>query len=93
MQNRRLEPMGRATPGGILRLMGTGPDLAHQESASRDFGWVGSQTNPFLGSSSGLLAGYPDPLLTLALFVYANLLSVIMAGGTLVKRAILGLIN
>jgi len=64
-QNRILEPTGLATPGETRGLMGTGLGLACQESAGRDFGRVMNPTNLFLWSCPGLLAGYPDPLLSL----------------------------
>jgi len=64
-QNRRLDPTGLAKPGETRGLMGTGPGLAHQESAGRGFGWVWNRTDQFLRSKPGPLAGHPDPLLTL----------------------------
>jgi len=67
MQKRRLEPMGLAKPGETHGLTGTGPGLACQESAGRVFGWFWNRTDPFLRSKPGLLAGYPDPLLTLVM--------------------------
>ena len=65
-QNRRLEPTGLAKPGETRGLTGTGPGLARQESAGRVFGWFWNRTDPFSRSKPGPLAGYPDPLLTLA---------------------------
>jgi len=65
-QNRRLEPTGLAKPGETRGLMGTGPGLARQESAGRVSGRFWNRTDPFLRSKPGPLAGYPDPLLTLA---------------------------
>jgi hypothetical protein len=54
-QNRTLEPTGRAKPGETRGLTGTGPGLARQESAGRDFGrfWNGSGTEltRFCGSN------------------------------------------
>lgn len=47
--------------------MGTDPDLAHKETAGRDFGWFEYPTDPFLQSRPGPLAGYLDPLLTLGM--------------------------
>jgi hypothetical protein len=47
--------------------MGTGPGLACQVSADRVFGRFWNRTDLFLRSQPGPLAGYPDPLLTLAL--------------------------
>ena len=40
MQNRRLEPTGLAQPSKTHGLTGTGPGLAHPESASHIFGRV-----------------------------------------------------
>jgi len=67
MQNRRLDPTGLAKPGETRGLTGTGPGLARQESAGRVFGRFWNRTDPFLRSKPGPLAGYPDPLLTLAI--------------------------
>jgi hypothetical protein len=64
-QNRRLEPTGLAKPGETRGLTGTGPGLARQESAGLAFGWFWNQTDLFLLSKPGQLAGYPDRLLTL----------------------------
>jgi len=64
-QNQRLEPTDLAKPGETPGLMGTGPGVAHQESAGRVFGLFWNRTDPFLRSKPGPLAGYPDPLLTL----------------------------
>ena len=64
-QNRRLEPTGLAKPGETRGLTGTGLGLARQQSAGRVFGRVWKQTDLFLWSKPGPLAGYPDPLLTL----------------------------
>jgi len=63
-QNRRLEPRGLAKPGEIHGLTGTGPGVARQESAGLVFGLFRNRTDPFLRSTPGPLAGYPDPLLT-----------------------------
>jgi len=57
--------MGGAKPGKTHGLAGTGPGLAHQDSAGLVFGQVWTQTNPFVRSKPGLLAGYPDLFLTL----------------------------
>jgi len=67
MQNRILEATGLAKPGKTRGLMGTGPGLARQDSAGRVSGWFSNRTDLFLGAKPGLLAGYPDPLLTLAM--------------------------
>jgi len=64
-QNWRLEPTGLAKPGDTRGLTGTGPGLAHQESAGWAFGRFWNRTDPLLRSKPGPLAGYPDPLLTL----------------------------
>ena len=37
-QNRRLDPMGLATPGTTCGLMGMGPCLESQEAAGQVFG-------------------------------------------------------
>jgi len=66
-QNRRLEPTGLAQPGETRGLTGTGLGSARQESAGLVFGRFWNRTDPFLRSKPGPLAGYPDPLLTLAL--------------------------
>ena len=64
MQNRRLTPTGVAKPGKTRGLTGTEPGLDRQEAAGRVFGRFWNQTKPFFRSKPGLLAGYPDPLLT-----------------------------
>jgi hypothetical protein len=65
-QNRRLEPTGLAKPSETRGLTGTGPGLAHHESAGQVFGPFWNLPDLFLRSKPGPLAGYPDPLLTLA---------------------------
>jgi len=65
MQKRRLETTGLAKPGKTRGLTGMGPGLAHQEVAGRVFGQVWNRTERFFWSKPRLLAGYPDPLLTL----------------------------
>jgi hypothetical protein len=75
MQNRRLQPTGQAKPGETHGLTGTGPGWARQASAGRVFGRFWTQTNQFLRSIPGSLAGYPDPLLILAWI--ENLLTVL----------------
>jgi hypothetical protein len=75
MQNRRLEPTDLAKPGKTRGLTGTGPGLARQASAGRAFGRFWNRTDTFLRSKPGPLAGYPDPLLTLAWI--ENLLTVL----------------
>jgi hypothetical protein len=72
-QNRRLEPTGLAEAGETRGLTGTGPGLAHQESAGRVFGRFWNQTDPFLRSKPGPLAGYPVPLLTLSMMMTREL--------------------
>jgi hypothetical protein len=57
--------MGLAKPRKSRRALSTGLGLAHATAVSRGFGWVYNRTNLFLLSKPGLLAGYPDPLLTL----------------------------
>jgi len=52
MQNRRLEPMGLATPGESSELTGRGLGVADSESAGRDCGRVWDQTDQLLGSKS-----------------------------------------
>jgi hypothetical protein len=64
-QNQRLEPTGLAKPGKTIGLTGTGAGSARPDAAGRVFGWFGNQTEPFIWSKPGPLAGYPDPLLTL----------------------------
>jgi hypothetical protein len=65
-QNQRLEPTGITRLGETRGLTVKGPGLARQESAGRVFGRFWNRTNSFLRSKPGPLAGYPDPLLTLA---------------------------
>jgi len=65
MWNHRLDLTGQATPGEIRGLTGTGPGLAHKESAGWVFGRVRIRIDPFLRSKPSPLAGYLDPLLTL----------------------------
>jgi len=69
-QNGRLEPTGLGKPGKPRGLSGTGPGLARQESAGRVYGRFWNWTDPFLRSKPGPLAGSPDPLLTLLIFLY-----------------------
>jgi len=64
-QNWRLELTGLAKCSKTRGLMGTGLGLAYQGSAGRVFGLVRNQSDPFLRSKPGLLAGYLDPLSTL----------------------------
>jgi len=66
-KHRRFDPMGLAKPGETRGLIGTGPGLACQESAGQAFGRVWNRTDLFLRSKPGPLAGYLDPLLTLAM--------------------------
>ena len=68
MWKQRLGPSGLAKPGVTRDLMGSGPGLARHESAGLGFGWVWNQTDPFLRSKPGPLAGCPDLLLTLDLY-------------------------
>jgi len=60
-----LYPPGLAKPGITRGLTGTGTHLASQQAAARVFVWFWNQTEPFIQSKPGPLAGYPDPLLTL----------------------------
>jgi len=64
MQNQWLEPAGLAKPGKTRRLRGMGPRLACEASVSWVFGDVCNWTDVFLQSTPGLLARYPDRLLT-----------------------------
>jgi len=48
------------------RVDGYGSGFGPQESGSQVFGRLWNQTDPFLWSKPGPLAGYPDPLLSLA---------------------------
>jgi hypothetical protein len=64
-RNRRLEPMGRVTPGKTHGLTRTGPGLACQDTAGRDCGCVLNWTDPFYRSKHGPLASCLDPLLPL----------------------------
>jgi hypothetical protein len=66
MRNWRMEPTGLAKPGKTCGLTDMGLGMARQESAGWAFGQVWNQTDLFLQSKSGLLAGYLDRLLTLA---------------------------
>jgi len=63
-QNRISEQMGLANHGETHGLTRTGPALAHQGSATLVFGLVRYQTDRFLQSKPGPLAGYLDPLLS-----------------------------
>jgi len=45
--------------------MGTGQVLARQQGAGQDSGQVWNRTELFFGPEPGLLAGCPDPLLSL----------------------------
>jgi len=74
-QNQRSEPTGLAKPGETRGLTGTGPGLARQESAGGVFGRFWNRTDPFLQSKPGPLAGYPDPLLTLARLIQCGSLT------------------
>ena len=65
MQNRTLEQTGLSKPGKTYWVMGTGPGLAHQDSAGVVSEWVWNQTEPFLCAKPRPLVGYPDPLLPL----------------------------
>ena len=64
-QNRRLELTGPAKPSATRGLWCPGPGLARQESAGQVFRRFWNRTDLFLRSKPALLAGYPDPLLTL----------------------------
>jgi len=63
--NWRLGPTGLTKPGETRWLTGTCPSLARQESVDWVFGWVSNWTDLSLRSKPGLLAGYPELLLTL----------------------------
>jgi hypothetical protein len=64
-QNRRLAPLGLGKPEETRGLTGMCPCLDRHELAGQGFGRVWNRTDPFLHSKPGLLAGSPDPLLTL----------------------------
>jgi len=66
--NRRLELTDLAKPANTRGLTGMGPGLAHQDAVGQVSGQCFNQTNPFLQSKPGLLAGYPDRFRTLARF-------------------------
>jgi len=66
-QNQTLEPPGLAKPGNTRGSTGKGEGSACQDVADRVSGWFWNQTEQFLLSEPALLAGYPDPLLTLAI--------------------------
>jgi hypothetical protein len=68
-QNWRLELTGLAKPRETRRLTSTGPGLARQESAGRVLGRFWTRTDPFLWTKPGPLPGYPDPLLTLPVWL------------------------
>ena len=57
--------MGLAKPGNTCGLTGTGAGLAPQEAPGRVFGRVWNQNKPLFRTKPRLLAGYPDPFLTL----------------------------
>jgi hypothetical protein len=46
--------------------------LAREGAARRVFGWFWNRTEPLFWSESGLLAGYPDPLLTLGMVLRSS---------------------
>jgi hypothetical protein len=50
--------MGLAKPAKTNGLMGTGPVLAHPDSAEMVFGRFWNKTKPFFLSKPGRLAGY-----------------------------------
>jgi len=56
--------MGLAKPGKTRGLTGTGPGMACQDAVGRVVGSVSNQTELLYQSEPGLLAGYPDLLLT-----------------------------
>ena len=57
--------MNRAKPSTTCGLTGMGAGFPCQETAGWVSGQVWNQTDPFLWSKPGPLAGYPDPLVTL----------------------------
>jgi hypothetical protein len=61
-QNSRLELTCQAKPSETCRLMGTGPGLVYKASAGGVGGQVGNQTDSGLWSTTGPIAGSPDPL-------------------------------
>ena len=68
-QNRRVELTDPAETGESQALTCTGPGLTRQESLAQHFGQVWKQTDSFVRSKPGPLAGNPDPLLTLTMSV------------------------
>jgi len=64
--NRRLELTGLAKPSETGWLKGTGWGLACLECAGQVFDRFWNRTNLSLRSKPGPVAGYPDPLPTLA---------------------------
>jgi len=58
--------MGLAKHGKTRGLMGMGMGLAHQEAPGQVVGRVWNRTELLFRSKPGQLAGYLDPLLTLA---------------------------
>jgi len=68
-QNQRLEPTGLPNPSKTRESMGMGPAFACQQSAGWVFGLIWNGTDRILQSKPELLVGYPDLLLTLALWI------------------------
>jgi hypothetical protein len=66
MQHWVMEQNGLAKSGKTHGLMGRGPYLASQEATGRVFGQFWNQTTLCFQSKPGLLVGYPDLLLPLA---------------------------
>jgi hypothetical protein len=60
--------MAQGKPGKTHRLTGTGPGLARQYSAGRDFARFWNRTTPFIRAEPGLLAGHLDTLVPLVTF-------------------------
>ena len=64
-QKQTLEPTGLAKPGKTRALTGSGSGLARQDTAGRVLGRFWNRTERYFWAETGLLAGYPDPLLPL----------------------------
>ena len=64
--NQRLEPTGLANPAKSRGLMSTDTRLTWEDPAGWVFGRLRIRKQLFSRTEPALLAGYPDPLLTLA---------------------------
>jgi len=95
-QNRRSEETGLAKHAKTGGLTGTDPGFALQDPVGRIFGQFGNQTELFLRSEHGPLAGYPDPLLTLFMSIvwrFISLWSVVLDLALVVGNGVIGIFD